>query len=266
MFLIQEGLVERGQTVVYNRWPEAMALPEALERLHGADSLMIFSAEAEQLPEIKAVLKSGTSIMCVGDTFFDAEIPTVHTTNEGDTARAVRILRERGCQNIVGLLPHPRLYREGRYNFTCQRRLLGLRRALAENGAPKTQLAPKKALIYGSPEDQARQLLELETPPDGLIWIDGVNGFPDLFALLKDTPLQLGRNLQLAAWDENLWNCIAPLGLPFLSIEQPLQHIADIAVGELLRMVDNPTYRAPLGKVTSQMVWVNQSGAREILN
>jgi DNA-binding LacI/PurR family transcriptional regulator len=254
LFLIQETLIERGQTVVYSRWDEREPLPELLGKVRPVDSAVLFQVAPQRLAQARQVFEAGTPLVCVGDTFHAADVPAVHTTNRQDTARAVRLLRARGHSRIAAL----RL-RDHALDLSVEERLRGFQDAMSDLG-PECQ-----PLISDTCEGQARRLLELREPPTAILMITQAGPFRELFNLLRGTPLELGRQVAVAARDENLWHRIEPLGIPYIGLEQPLKQIADIAVGELMRMLVEPSYRSGLIRVSSQIVEVSAEGSRRVL-
>jgi DNA-binding LacI/PurR family transcriptional regulator len=253
LFLIQETLIERGQKVVYSRWREE-ALPELLGDVRPVDSAVLFQVAPQRLPQVKEALEAGTPLVCVGDTFHDPDVPAVHTTNRQDTMRAVRLLRARGHTRIAALhLP------EHAGDYSLLQRIQGFQEAMSD-------LAPNcKSVISDSSEGQANHLLALKEPPTAIIMLTQMGEFRELYNGLRGTPLELGRHVEVAAWDENLWRLIEPLDIGYIGIEQPLRQIADIAVGELMRMLDEPSYRSGLIQVSSQIVEVSAEGKRRVL-
>lgn len=256
LFMIQEGLVQEGQSAVYRLWPEGVPLETALKQMHSLDALVLLSVPPEHLDDVKAVQRRGTPLICVGDTFQDPEVPAVHTTNEQDTVRAYAALRTAGHHKIVGALPP-----KGSGHYSRQCRLEGFRKAVKEFGGAWRE----DWLIHGEPEEQARQLLNMPEPPTALMVLDDVSVFGTLFQLLKGSHVEPGKDVYIAAWDENLWNTISPLGFPYISIEQPLQHIADVAVAELKRMVNDPTYRPAANRLSSSLYQVADNGVKTLI-
>lgn len=254
LFLLQETLVERGQTVVYNRWSEPDSLPELFGNVRPVDSAVLFQVRSERLEQVKHVLDRGIPVVCVGDTFLDPDVPSVHTTNRQDSKRLVRLLRARGHSRIVALD-----IKRDISEFTIDQRLLGFREAMSDLGDTN------KSIIKGSPQEQWEQLKALPEPPTAALLIAQTGNFRELFELLRGTPLELGKQVEVAAWDENLWHHIEPLGIGYIGLEQPLKQIADIAVNELMRMLNESFYRSGLIQVASQIVEVSDSGQRKVL-
>lgn len=254
LFLVQEGLVERGQSVVYSHWAPEMTLQQTLKDLTPLGSLVIFGADEKRLDQLKELQRAGTPTMCLGDTFFDTEVPAVHTTSMEDCMRVLRVLHRHGRKNVAVVYPSTRIP-----DFTIRERLAGVERMQAESDGPRC------TIVCAPPEEFAGHLLALAPRPDAILVLEGTPHVRAMAAGLENTPLELGRNVALAVWDDNLWHAASSLGIEYLNVEQPLHHIADVAVGELMRMLENPGYRARLGQVASQVVRIGADGAREVV-
>ncbi len=254
LFLVQEGLVVRGQSVMYNHWSSEITLQETLKKLSPVGSLVVFGAGEERLDQLKELQRTGIPLICLGDTFFDVEVPAVHTTGMEDSMRVLRVLHQTGRKNIAVVYPSTRVL-----DLTMRERLAGVERMMAEvNG-------PHYSIVSAPAEEFAQRLTELTPRPDAILMLEGTPCVRALAAQLANTPLELGRNVALAVWDDNLWHAVSPLGIEYFNVEQPLHHIADVAVGELMRMLENPGYRARLGQVASQIVRVGVDGSREVV-
>ncbi|MEO6908074.1 MAG: GntR family transcriptional regulator [Abditibacteriaceae bacterium] len=254
LFLIQETLVERGQTVVYNRWGETDGLLELLEHVRPVDSAVLFQVKPEQLEQVKCVIDKGTPLVCIGDTFLDPDVPSVHTTNRQDMSRLVRILRARGHLHIAALD-----IKQSASDFTADQRFTGFREAMSDLPSANS------SVIQGSSLEQVEQLKALPQPPSAVICVAQRGMFRELFDALRGTQLELGKEVELAVWDENLWRQVEPLRIGYVGVEQPLKQIAELAVNELMRMLDEPFYRSGLIQVASQIVEVSDRGQRKVL-
>lgn len=253
LFLIQEALAERRQAAVYNHWTKRDDLLTLMNKVHSVDGAVLFHVLDHQLEQVKQALDNGTSLICVGDTFEDSSIPSVHTTTRSDMLRLVQLLRRRGHERIAlldlsGQKP----------DFVLEQKIGGFKQGMSDL-APETQ-----PIICATPEDAAYELKETKCAPTAIILVNQVEQFRNFANLLKSTRLELGKHMMVAAWDENLWHHVEPLDIGFIGVEQPLQQIADIAVNSLMRMMDEPDYNPGLIQVASQIVESTAEGQRTI--
>ena len=117
-------------------------------------------------------------------------------------------------------------------------------------------------VIIAPTEEQAAKLLALSPRPTAMFY-GGAREFPQLYPQLVGSPLEPGKQLAVCVYDDNLWNTLTPLGIAFMDIEQPLRQIADRAVENVLRMLDDPDFHPGKVELPSAIVSVTSDGRRQ---
>lgn len=252
LFMLQEMLVQRGQTVIYNRWDGEAELRKVVANMQPLDGIILFAAPPEHLDKIKTI-RHGLPLICLGDMFYDPHVPTVHTTNDEDAARLGKLLWDNGHHYAALLAPQATSH-----SYTVEQRIKGFQGARAVLGANRD------VLLRGTPEEWIEQLLSLRETPSIIVFTDSMGPLPRVFEKLRGTVLEPGRGVEWAIWDENLWHAITPYGIPFWSVEQPLNQIASVAVEELSRMMREPAYQSGLLRYRSEIIRVEADGTRKI--
>lgn len=251
---IQERIIDLGRTVVYSQWTRDKTLGGMFDDLRLVDGILLLGAEESRLEEVRQVQRMGTPVVCLGDTVpRSGGVPTVHGANEDDSRRAVEHLLSLGHRHVACCMVTPKPAHAG-----IEGRLLGYQRAMEKSAAGYD----RHYHVRGQAALQAQQLLALKPAPTAIFVPEGVSELSHLHEFLRGTPLQIGRNLFACVYDENLWDNLSPLGISYLSIEQPLSQIAAAGVDGLLRMLGEPGYVAGYTEVPSQIVLVSEDGSR----
>lgn len=252
LHLLQDHIVACGQTVVYRRWPADQPLTDMFNSLQLVDGLLLFGTGSHLAERVDAARRLGVPIIAAGESFEHWDLPTVDSTNVKDAFRAIRALRKAGHERIALLTsvePHRTQH---------VRRTEGYRLAMADNGTNP------EGMIFNDPGRWAARLLGMDPPPTAVL-IDGVSQFMPLYERLRGTAIEPGNGLTVCAWDENLWNIITPLEIEHLRIDQPLERIAETAVSELLRALEDVTYQPGAIEFPSTLVKVGPDGTAQRL-
>ena len=255
--LLQSKIAQRQITVAYNHWQESVPLPSMFNTLQMIDALILMGPPPGAVEQIRQVQQMHMPLVCVGDTITDHSIPTVHSNNENDSYRATRLLQAMGHQRIAAMS----ISNESDWHKVADR-VAGYRRAMTEAGLP----CDGPWTSWGSANDVAEQLLALKPAPTALFIISHPADFPKLFDRLQGTPIEPGKGLYLATYDDNLWERARQFKIPFLSVEQDLETMANLVVDHLLRAIDEPDYRIPFTEIPSTVALFSPDGSRQVIS
>jgi DNA-binding LacI/PurR family transcriptional regulator len=136
-----------------------------------------------------------------------------------------------------------------------QQRLQSARSAMGKLGLPVSD----RLFIQGSVEEQVQQLLDLRPLPDVVFFASGIHRFTAIFEALNGTALDLHHTL-VAAYDEDLWLQIAPVGIEHVRIDQPLRELVHLAFDSLERLIEQPGLEIVSETRPSRIVHVNAQG------
>jgi len=254
--LLQERILARQCTVVYDHWREGVALREHFNQLGLIDGLILFGSWARlgQFKEVEALYQSGRPLVYVGETM-DSPVTTINSADAQDSFRAVGALIAQGHDRIV-MVGHP---------FSAQStsflsRVEGFKAAMARTSRGFSN----ELVIIDEMPTAALRILALKPAPTAA-FIPICRSFPELYEQLRGTPRQPGKGLAIAAYDDNLWHKIGPLGIPFISVEQPMQAIAQRAVETVLAMRDDPGFRPGHIEIPSMIFQIDGQAQRHSL-
>ncbi len=249
--LLQERILGRGCTVVYDHWRADQPLAEHFNHMRMVDGLIMFGswAHSNQLQQAEALYRSGRPLVYIGETH-SSPITTVSSADSQDSYRAVRALIADGHQRVV-MIGHP--FSATSASFLA--RVAGFKAAMAGTMHGYCD----ELLIIDEMPAAAKRMLRMRPAPTAA-FIPICRSFPELHQVLRGSRLEPGTTLALAAYDDNLWHKIRPLGIDFISVEQPLDAIAQRAVATLLGMRDDPNHRPGHIEIPSTIFRVDPTG------
>jgi DNA-binding LacI/PurR family transcriptional regulator len=255
--LLQERILANHCTVVYEHWREGLPLHQHFNGLSLVDGLIMFGtwSRLEQFQQVQAIYESGRPLVYLGETT-TSPITTINSADTQDSFRAVSRLIADGHERIV-MIGHP----FSAAGTTFLARVEGFKAAMA-----RTTLGFRdEFLIVEEMPAAAQRMLRMKPAPTA-VFVPIVRSFPELYEHLRGSACEPGARLAVAAYDENLWHKIRPLGIPFISIEQPMEAIADRAVQTLLRMRDDRQFRPGHIEIPSTMSRVDAAGRTTLLD
>lgn len=243
--LLQEELLDHGQVVAYARWPDKTSLASLFHGLQQIDGLLISKITNEQLKYIPVAQRMGVPIICMGDTYNDVYLPAVDSDNYNDTRRLTQVIIKQGHSRIAFL------------NAPLQEtlRMDGFLSMMKDQGLE----VPQGWALNAPIAQWGKHLLGLSPRPTAVI-INGAVGFPELDKKLKGTALDPRKGLTIGAYDDDLWQTISPLKVPYFRVDQPLHAIATTAVNELMQMLQDKHYHPEDSLLPSKVMHVDANG------
>lgn len=255
--LLQEQILARQCTVVYDHWRENLPLREHFNHMQLVDGVILFGqwSGSKQFKEVENLHRSGRPLVHIGETLADSPITTINSADAQDSFRAVCQLIEQGHERIV-MLGHPFSAR----TTTFLARLEGFKAAMARTARGFSG----ELVIVDETQAIARHMATMKPRPTAA-FVPIVRSFPELYEQLRGTPLQPGQGMAVAVYDENLWHKVESFSIPFISVEQPMEAIARRAVETLLAMRDDPQFRPGHIEIPSLIYQVQRDGRRQLL-
>lgn len=225
--LVQHELALRHERVIYEAWTDGTPLREMFDNGRMVDGIvccLTWSDRSE--PDMLAGSEStGVPVVCVGGmSAYNAESPascTVNTDDYADSRDAVLRLIAMGHRRIMA------------WAIRSHYRFEGYAQALLESGIP---YAPEY-VVEEDADAMLRRFAELSPRPTALFVTIRFREMPALLNGLRRMGVQVGRDLYVCSFDEDLWNNLTPLGVPFARVDQPHQRVARVAAEVLLGRV-----------------------------
>lgn len=243
--LLQEELLDHGQVVAYARWPEKTPLSSLFQGLQQIDGLLLCKISDEQSKEVAVAQRMGVPIIGMGDTFNNAYLPAVDSDNFNDTRRLTQAIINQGHRHIA---------------FVSEPAQESLRMEGFESMMKEAGLAVPSGWAHDGPFEQwGKHVLKLSPRPTAII-INGAAGYPHLDKVLKGSDLDPRKGTTLGVYDDNLWQTVAPLKVPYFRVDQPLEAIATAAVAELMKMLKDKHYHPKDVLLPSQVLHVDADG------
>lgn len=250
--LVQDTVIESGQTVVYDHWRSGTPLGNLFNNLELVDGLIVLGADEGQLEDIRAVRRMGVPVLTIGPRLgYDSDVSEVDSANVNDSRRAIEALLDMGHKHVA--------IAQDSSIETGQKRYMGAVEALRKADVYREALD----FNMGNATDLSRAIVRAKPRPTAIFLLGMLAQVPNLYDQLSGTPCELGTHLYPALYDENLWHIVEPLGIDFLSIEQPMTQIARSAVEEIEKMIESPDYDPGRIRLPSRLVRITAGGYHE---
>lgn len=229
MPIAHDELVAGHERVISERWSADRPLIEMFDHCRLVDGLFVLGNDPYPVRELEALESLGVPAVCLGGQIESKHVWVVRSDDSGDTRNAVLRLTQMGHERIAVWVreddPRARGYAQG----------------LADAGLD----ARPEDEITGHAEDVLR-LWDMAGPrPTALVIARRHNEVGTLLDGLRRRGVRLGQDLYLCSYDDDLWNNLAPLGIPYARIVQPMQEIARAAAKVLLGRIEG-THKGPV--------------------
>ncbi len=225
----QDEAVDASYIVSYDRWG-ADAPIDTLFR-HGAavDGLVVFNGGSKHLDLLQHLGDLPYPVVALGDSV-NVDVPCVCSKNRDDVRRAVTQLIELGHERIAFAGGHAqRWVEQERYAGYCE----GLSRA-------GIRIDPAYN-IYADGASLARRLLTMPKRPTALLIAAGIDLFPSALPLLYNADIHVGRELYVAAYDDDYFGVLTDLHVPHMRLHQPVEELGKLAIRTLTRILETGT-------------------------
>jgi len=253
LMFLQQHVIDRQRMVIYDHRQEDQPLEAMFNHMSLIDGAIVFDPANKQDSVLRKLRKSGLPIVVISERH-KSPVPNVISDSAADTTAALEVLQKQGHKRIAHVT----------HSFMSDGPTATLRRDTWRKVVGSHVKDIDKLAVIGDIEEQARGLLAMKPAPTAL-YVPQSRHFPDLYKLLKGTPIEPGKHLAICTYDENLWNTITPLHIEFMSIEQRLSVLGEKAVQMLISMVDNPSTKPKSQMIRSQLMHVRASGMREMI-
>lgn len=231
LLVSQDQIIERGKTVVYNHWDNQQPLHNLFNQLTLVDGMLVLARTDSPKDQLLAVVKRGKPLVMLGESRLIKGIPAVHSANEQDASRVGEELIRLGHKHVaittMPLLDH---------NESSRSRIETLIKVLRQNGKGFDD----RYILHGDPAQQTAQILKLHPRPTAIFSPGHMDMFEVLMEQLKGTPLEIGKHLYPAVYDDNLFQVLSQKQVPYLSVEQNITRIVQTALNMITQMIEAP--------------------------
>ena len=231
MPLVQKTLMAHHERVIHERWTRGKPMTELFDHMRLVDAVLLLGNVRYPIAQIRAVEKLGVPVVILGTEMRSKDVHIVRSDDIADSRHAVVALAKMGHKRIAAWLdpqdPRGRGYAEG----------------LADLGIPyrKTYVMQQHADDY---EDVADRVAALKPKPTALFLARHLNVAGALVDALGERGVRAGTDLYICAYDDDLWHGLAPRGIAYARIEQPLDALAQTASEILLARIEG-SYDGP---------------------
>jgi GntR family transcriptional regulator len=227
--MLQDELMKEQERVTFERWEPGMAMPAMFNHLATVDGMILMGNVRYPVEGILAVENLGLPVLFIGGELTDLRIHIVRSDDFSDCREAVRELAAMGHREIAAWVAPDDL------------RGLGYDRGLIDTGLPRR---PEYILTGISTEKIVQRLVSLRKRPTALFVTRHLDQMSDLARRLDAAGLRVGKDIHLCVYDDDLWQGLAPLGVPYSRIEQPLASMASEAARIILSRIEG-RYEGP---------------------
>ena len=229
MPMLQDELMKQQERVTFERWQPGMAMPQMFDQLSMVDGVILMGNVSYPIEGILAVENLGVPTLFVGGELMDPRVHFVRSDDFADCQEAVQQLAAMG-HRAIAVWADPE-----------DPRGLGYDRGLIEAG-----LTPRAdyRLVEKSVDLVVQRLAALRERPTALLVARHMDRVGDLVRGLNASGFRVGTDLHLCVYDDDLWSHLAPLGIPYSHIEQPLAELAIEAARHILSRIEG-RYEGP---------------------
>lgn len=254
--LLQEQVVTQGRMVVYDHLRPDVPIGTMFRDMALVDGLFLIGKKHEPLESLINLTRGGVPVICVADSQ-ELQLASINSANIEDTLRATRLLLKRGHRRIA-IIDNP----TSASDLFRPSRMMGYRQAMAQS---REGFHPEWCVCDLLVEDQASHLRSLDPAPTALICTNAGH-FRQLYRLLKGSPVEPGKQLEVCVYDDDVWHTVESVGIDYLRIEQPWITMADAAVGLMLQFVDGRPYEACHHEYPGRVVQVCADGTTSMVH
>jgi DNA-binding LacI/PurR family transcriptional regulator len=193
------------------------------DHLSMVDGVILMGNVRYPVDGILAVENLGVPVLFVGGELTDLRVHIVRSDDFTDAREAVKELAAMGHRDIAV------------WSGPEDLRGMGYDRGLMDTGLPRR---PEYILIENSLEKVVQRLVSMDKRPTALLVTRHLDRVGDLARGLDAAGLRVGKDIHLCAYDDDLWNGLAPLGVAYSRVEQPLAAIASEAARIILSRIE----------------------------
>ena len=227
--VLQDELMKQQERVSFDRWKADVALTEMFDHLSMADGVLLMGNVRYPVEGILAAENLGVPFLLVGGELTDLRVHLVRSDDFADCREAVRELADMGHREIAV------------WSDTEDLRGLGYDRGMIDVGLPRR---PEYVLTDSTLEAVVQRILAFGKRLTALLVTRHLDRVGDLARSLEAAGVRVGKDLHLCVYDDDLWQGLAPLGIPYSRIEQPLGTIATEAARIILSRIES-RYEGP---------------------
>lgn len=256
LLVSQDQIIERGKTVVYNHWDINQPLSNLFNQLTLVDGMLVLPQADSPDDQLLAVVKRGKPLVLLGEARVIKGVPVVHSANEQDSFRVGRELLRLGHHRVAIVSLPTQTHMESNRSRTG-----ALIKALKQHGKGFDD----SWLIQGDPAWQAKALLKLRPRPTAIFAPGHMDMFEQIMDHLHGTPLEIGKHLYPAVYDDNLFQVLSQKAIAYLSVEQSISRIVHVALDMLTQMIESPgkPLESQRVQIPSRLVRVKADGTHE---
>lgn len=256
LLVSQDQIIERGKTVVYNHWDNQQPLHKLFNELTLVDGMLVLARTDSPEDQLQAVVKRGKPLVMLGESRLIKGIPVVHSANEQDSQRVGRELIRLGHQYVaITTTPNQDHYESNRSRVEAIIKVL----------KQSAKGFDDRYILHGDPDQQATQILKLRPRPTAIFSPGYMDKFELLMEQLKGTPLEIGKHLYPAVYDDNLFHVLSQKQIAYLSVEQSITRIVHGALNMIAQMIETPDQplKSLRVQIPSTLVRVTADGVHE---
>lgn len=226
--LVQHELALRHERVIYEAWMPGRPLHKMFDGGRMVDGVVCCltwgaMSSAEMMADAGRVR---VPMVCIGGmsahASHGAATCTVNSDDYADSRDAVLRLIAMGHRRIMA------------WAVRSHYRFEGYAQALQEAGIP----CLPEYVVEGEAAEVVDRFATLSQRPTALFVAVRFRELPLVLDGLRRLGVQVGRDLYICTYDEDLWNNLTPLGVPFARVDQPHQHVARLTAEVMLGRIE----------------------------
>lgn len=209
--ILQDELMRHHVRVIHERWKIGTPMRSLFNSLRLVDGIVLLGNPYLSLPDIRAVERAGTPTVVLGGDIEAEDIWMVRGDDFAACRQTVARLAAMGHRHIAAWSVRP-----------DDPRAHGYLQGLADAALP----GRKECLFCGHRFDVVGALLALRPRPTALMVLAHMDRVGEVAQDLRAAGLELGRDLFLCSYDDDQWENLSGLGVPYAHIESPIREPA----------------------------------------